>query len=99
MSVREIAETVQKEFPGEVTIEHVENPRVELYDHYYNVKHTALEGLGLKPTLLSMALIDHMFDVVDRYRARVDIAAILPTVKWRSTASELPKTSAALAQA
>ena len=99
MSVREIAETVQKEFPGEVTIEHVENPRVELYDHYYNVRHTALEGLGLKPTLLSMALIDHMFDVVERYRDRVDVAAILPTVKWRSTSSELPTTSAALAQA
>jgi UDP-sulfoquinovose synthase len=47
---------------------HVENPRVELEGHYYNVKHSRLEELGLKPTLLSVALIDHLFDVVETYR-------------------------------
>jgi UDP-sulfoquinovose synthase len=96
-SVLEIAQTIAKEYPSEVTIDHVENPRVELYDHYYNVKHSALEDLGLEPTLLSMTLIDHLFDVVERYKDRVDLAAIMPTVKWRDTTSELPKTSAALA--
>ena len=82
MSINQIAETIAEEFPGEVTIEHVENPRVEIYDHYYNVVHTALEGLGLKPTLLSNALIDHMFDVVEQYKERVDLAAITATVRW-----------------
>jgi UDP-sulfoquinovose synthase len=96
-SVLEIAQTIAKEYPSEVTIDHVENPRVELYDHYYNVKHSALEDLGLEPTLLSTTLIDHLFDVVERYKDRVDLAAIMPTVKWRDTTSELPKTSAALA--
>jgi UDP-sulfoquinovose synthase len=96
-SVLEIAQTIAKEYPSEVTIDHVENPRVELYDHYYNVKHSALEDLGLEPTLLSTTLIDHLFDVVERYKDRVDMAAIMPTVKWRDTTSELPKTSAALA--
>ena len=43
LSISQIAETIAEEFPGEVTIEHVENPRVEIDDHYYNVKHTALE--------------------------------------------------------
>jgi UDP-sulfoquinovose synthase len=89
-SINEIAETVANEFPAEATIEHVENPRVEVYDHYYNVVHTALESLGLRPTLLSTALIDHLFDVVQRHRDRVDLAAIMPTVKWDQTASELP---------
>jgi len=70
-----------------------------MYDHYYNVVHTALEGLGLKPTLLSEALIDHMFDVVERYRDRVDMAAVRATVKWAETTSELPRTSSELAQA
>jgi len=105
-SIRQIAETVATEYPrwegstGEATIEHVENPRVEAEDHYYNVKHSALENLGLKPTLLSTTLIDHLFDVVERHRDRVDLAAIMPTVKWRETASELPQTSAsALAKA
>jgi UDP-sulfoquinovose synthase len=98
-SLNEVAETVAQDFRahthGEVTIEHVENPRVELYDHYYTVVHTALEGLGLKPTLLSEALIDHMFDVVERHKDRVDETAIPPTVRWSETSNEL--VSAALA--
>ncbi len=93
LSINQIAETIANEFPGEVTIEHVENPRVEMYDHYYNVVHTALESLGLKPTLLSTTLIDHLFDVVERYRERVDMAAIRPTVRWAQTSSQLPRTS------
>ena len=96
-SVREIAETVAGSYPGEATIEHVDNPRVEQDDHYYNVKHTALVELGLQPTLLSSALIDHMFDVVEQYKDRVDLAAIMPTVKWRETHSELPSTGSELA--
>src|SRR5580704_11237262 len=99
LSINQIAETIANEFPGEATIEHVENPRVEIYDHYYNAKHTALVDLGLKPTLLSMALIDHLFEVVERHKDRVDLAAIMPTVSWRATTSELPQTSTgALAQ-
>ena len=99
MSVKQIAETVAEEFPGEATIEHVDNPRVEAEGHYYNVKHSKLEELGLKPTLLSMALIDHLFEVVERHKDRVDLAAIMPTVSWRATTSELPQTSTgALAQ-
>jgi UDP-sulfoquinovose synthase len=98
MSINEIAETIAHEYPGECTIEHVENPRVEAYDHYYNVVHTALEDLGLKPTLLSATLIDQLFDVVERYKDRVDPAAVTASVRWSETASELPRTGRALAQ-
>jgi UDP-sulfoquinovose synthase len=96
-SINQIAETVANEFPGDAKIEHVDNPRVEIYDHYYNVVHTALEGLGLQPTLLSMALMDHMFEVVERHRDRVDLAAVGPTVKWAATTSALPRTGRELA--
>jgi UDP-sulfoquinovose synthase len=85
MSINQIAATIADQFPGECTIEHVDNPRVEIYDHYYNVVHTALEGLGLKPTLLSTTLIDHLFDVVEQHRDRVDLPAIMPMVNWRDT--------------
>jgi UDP-sulfoquinovose synthase len=105
MSIRQIADTIAAEYPNwsgangsGVTIEHVDNPRVELYDHYYNVKHTALVNLGLKPTLLSTTLIDHVFDVVEHYRDRVDLAAIMPTVNWRETSSELPRIASELAK-
>jgi UDP-sulfoquinovose synthase len=98
MSIKEIAETIAREYPGEATIEHVDNPRVELYDHHYNVTHTALEGLGLKPTLLSTTLIDQLFDVVERHRDRVDLQAVMPTVRWRETSSELPTQAGTLAK-
>jgi UDP-sulfoquinovose synthase len=97
MSINDIAATIADAYPGVCTIEHVENPRVEAYDHYYNVVYTALEDLGLKPSLLSATLIDHLFDVVERYRERVDQAAILPTVRWSDTTSSLPETGTALA--
>jgi UDP-sulfoquinovose synthase len=93
LSINQIAETIANEYPSEAAIEHVDNPRVEIYDHYYNVVHTALEGLGLKPTLLSTTLIDHLFDVVERHKDRVDLAAIMPTVRWADTASDLPQTA------
>jgi hypothetical protein len=38
-----------------------------------------------------------MFDVVERHKDRVDLAAIMPTVRWRETTSELPRSRAALA--
>jgi UDP-sulfoquinovose synthase len=98
MSVTQIAETIAKEYPGEATIEHVDNPRVELEDHYYNAKHHALEDLGLRPTLLSTTLIDQLFDVVERHKDRVDLSAIMPTVRWRETASELRQPAGTLAQ-
>jgi UDP-sulfoquinovose synthase len=96
LSVAQIAQTIADEYPGECTIEHVDNPRVEAENHYYNAKHTALVDLGLEPTLLSTTLIDHLFDVVERHKDRVDLNAIMPTVRWRDTTSELPRTASEL---
>jgi UDP-sulfoquinovose synthase len=89
LSVMQIAETIAAEFPGDCTIEHIDNPRVELEQHYYNAAHTRLVELGLKPTLLSDTLIDHLFEVVERHQDRVELSAILPTVRWRETSSVL----------
>jgi len=96
LSVKQIAETVAREYPGECTIEHVDNPRVEQEDHYYNPKHIALVDLGLQPRLLSTTLIDQLFDVVERYRDRIAPPAIMPTVSWRETASRLPSAAPAM---
>jgi UDP-sulfoquinovose synthase len=83
MSVRDIAETVARAYPGDVTIENLDNPRVELPEHYYNVKHTKLVELGLQPHLLSDTLIESLFDITKRYAHRVRLEALRPTVKWR----------------
>jgi UDP-sulfoquinovose synthase len=92
LSVRQIAETIATEYPGPCTIEEIDNPRVEAEDHYYNAVNSNLLNLGLEPTLLSATLIGHLFAVVERYRHRVDQAAILPTVRWRKTSSQLAPT-------
>ena len=82
-SVAEIAKVVSEAFPGPVQVDHLENPRVEQPEHYYNVKHTGLVGLGLEPHLLSDTLIESLFDIVAANKDRVDLNALLPTVRWR----------------
>ena len=84
-SLQEMAKVVQNSFAGQVDIEYVDNPRVEMENHYYNFTHTALESLGLKPHLLSETLLHHMFDVIEAHRDRVDLDLLKPTVNWRSS--------------
>jgi UDP-sulfoquinovose synthase len=86
-SITELAEHVQKagaEMGIDVRVDHIENPRVEAEEHYYNAKHTKLLDLGLEPHLLSETLIESMFDVIQRYRDRVIRDHILPTTRWRA---------------
>jgi len=87
MSVRQIADTIATASPEAVTIEQLENPRVELEDHYYNVVHSGLAELGLQPHLLSDTLIESLFEITKRHAHRVRPEAMLPTVQWRKTSS------------
>ena len=82
MSVRDIADVVAAQFPGPVQIEHLDNPRTEAAEHYYNVKHTGLVELGLQPHLLSDTLIESMFGIVEANKHRVDVEKLYPTVQW-----------------
>ncbi len=86
-SIRELAELVQHagaEVGIHIRLEHVENPRVEMEEHYYNAKHTKLLDLGLKPHLLSETLIESMFAAIERYRDRVTFDHIMPATRWRA---------------
>jgi UDP-sulfoquinovose synthase len=89
MSVADIAKTIAANFPGGVDVEYLDNPRVEQAEHYYNVVHTGLVELGLQPHLLSETLIESLFGIAEEHKHRVDLAAMRPTVNWRSTASPL----------
>jgi UDP-sulfoquinovose synthase len=66
-----------------VTVEHLENPRVEAEAHYYNVTHTGLRDLGLRPHLLSDTLLSSLYAIADRYKHRADPAALRPGIRWR----------------
>ena len=88
-SVMELAEIVQRagaEHGLDVRIEPIENPRLELEEHYYNAKHTKLLDLGLQPHLLSDTLVESMFGVIERFKDRVLPDAILPRDNWRPVA-------------
>jgi UDP-sulfoquinovose synthase len=85
LSLLDIAKTIATTYPGPVQVEHLDNPRVEIYDHYYNVVHSGLVELGLEPHLLSDTLISSMYKIVEQYKDRVLPSALLPTVNWRRT--------------
>jgi UDP-sulfoquinovose synthase len=87
MSVAEIAKVISNCYPDNVEIDYLENPRVEAGNHYYNVVHTGLVGLGLQPHRLSDTLINSLFAIAERHRHRADLGALRPTVDWRRTAS------------
>jgi UDP-sulfoquinovose synthase len=84
-SVGQLAKTVAEAYTDGVEIEYLDNPRVELEDHYYNVVHTALPALGLKPHLLSDTLIESMFTIVQDNKERIDQRGLRPAVNWRRT--------------
>jgi len=90
MSVQEIAETVAGAYPADVTIEHLDNPRVEAPDHYYYVKLSQLVDPGLEPHLMSDTLIESLFEITKRYAHRVRLEALRPTVRWREPTAEQP---------
>jgi len=93
-SVLGLAEMVKRE--GDklglaVQIQHLENPRVEAEQHYYNAAHRKLIELGLTPHLLSDVLLDSMLLGVRGYAHRVKRDIILPRVRWdgaRETAGD-----------
>jgi UDP-sulfoquinovose synthase len=86
-SIVELADIVQragKEYGLEVSVEHIDNPRFEKEEHYYNAKHTKLLDLGLKPHLLSETLVESMFEQIEKYKDRVIREHILPETTWQT---------------
>lgn len=65
-----------------VEVDHLDNPRVEKEEHYFNAKNTNLLDLGLKPHFLSDSLLDSLLNFATKYQHRVDKNQILPKVSW-----------------
>jgi UDP-sulfoquinovose synthase len=70
-----------------VELRHVENPRVELEEHYYNAVHTKLLDLGLEPTLLGEELVESMLHAIERHKDNVIESAIDPSTRWNPAKS------------
>ena len=85
-SVRELAELVQHcgtEVGLDVRVDHIENPRREKEEHYYNAVHTKLLELGLAPHYLGSELVQSMLTTIERHEDRVIEHAIRPKTRWR----------------
>src|SRR3954468_23256324 len=86
LSVSDLAGLGQRsaaEVGFEIDIENVENPRVELEEHYYNPVHTKPLDLGLKPSYLGDELVRSMLKTIERQRERVIDSAIDPQTQWK----------------
>ncbi len=84
-SVNELAQKVQqagKTLGLNVKISHVENPRKEAEEHYYNPKHTGLIDLGLKPYLLNDDVLTAIMEYVLKHKRKIRHNQIYIKVKW-----------------
>jgi UDP-sulfoquinovose synthase len=84
--VLELAELVRRaaaELGHTVSIEHLENPRREKEEHYYNAVHTKLLELGLEPHYLGAELVHSLLATIERYKDRVVEHAIKPQTRWK----------------
>ncbi len=86
-SIKDLAMMVQQAgstMGVKVTVNNLDNPRVEAEEHYFNAKNTNLLDLGLQPHLLSDSLLDSLLNFAVKYKHRVDEKQILPKVQWRA---------------
>ena len=84
-SVNELAQKVRdvgRTMGYDVTIQHFENPRKELEDHYYNPAYQGLVDIGVKPHYLTDAVLCGMFEKVALYSNNIRTDVIFKGHKW-----------------
>ena len=84
-SVNELAEKVKAAGAGlglNVEIQNVDNPRIELEEHYYNPSHTGLLDLGLKPNYLTEQVLVQMMEFAIKHQKSITPENIFRKVKW-----------------
>ena len=85
-SIREIAENVVEAASRlgiEAKVEHIENPRVEAEEHFYEADHQKLLDLGLEPHRMVDSLEAMLRDLIaykDREAAKENVIA--PKIRW-----------------
>jgi len=85
-SVNELAAMVQQAgntIGLQVKIKAIENPRLELEDHYYNPSTNNYKSLGLKPHHLTEEVLVTMLQSVNEFKDNIKVDSILPSTKWK----------------
>ncbi|MCK4389412.1 MAG: NAD-dependent epimerase/dehydratase family protein [Desulfobacterales bacterium] len=84
-SANELAEKVQRvgqNLGYDVRIDHLENPRKEAEEHYYNPTYQGLGEIGVKPHYLTDEVLEGMMHVVERFKENMRRDVIFRGIKW-----------------
>ena len=84
-SVNELAQRVTSagtKLGLSVKTQHIENPRIEAEEHYYNPEHTGLVELGLRPHFLNDETLVQMLNFVIAQKENIRFDHIKRNVKW-----------------
>ena len=84
-SANELAEMVQrvgKNLGYDVKIDHLENPRKEAEEHYYNPTYQGLIEIGVKPHYLTDEVLEGMMHVAERFKENIRRNVIFRGIKW-----------------
>jgi hypothetical protein len=65
-----------------VGISHIDNPRKEAEEHYYNPSHQKLFDLGYVPTRDIQTEIESLLYSLMQYKDKVIKEVIMPTTTW-----------------
>ena len=78
----EITKRVGKSLGYNVEIKHLENPRKEAEEHYYNPSYQGLKEIGVVPHYLTDEVMREMFRIVEEYKENIRKDVILKGIKW-----------------
>ena len=78
----EITKRVGNSLGYHVTIDHIENPRKEAEEHYYNPTYQGLVGIGVEPHYLTDEIMTQMFNIVAKFKDNIRRDVIFKGVKW-----------------
>ena len=84
-SANELAEKiyrVARQLGYDVEINHIENPRKEAEEHYYNPTYQGLIEIGVEPHYLTNEVISNMINLVAKYKGNIRKDVIFKGVKW-----------------
>ncbi|MBW1741795.1 MAG: NAD-dependent epimerase/dehydratase family protein [Deltaproteobacteria bacterium] len=84
-SANELAEKVQrvgKKLGYDVKVDHIENPRKEAEEHYYNPTYQGLIEIGVKPHYLTDEVLEGMMHVAERFKNNIRRDVIFRGVRW-----------------
>lgn len=65
------------------TLDHIQNPRVEKENHFYEVEHQTLKDYGLEPSLMTTDMVADEMLYLSQFKENINTDLIQPKVKWK----------------